>query len=338
MRRRSRAGSASVKSRRRKAATPKRRTAPKSTRHRRSPAAGVSEQVALFKRERDEALEQQAATTEVLRVIARSPSDTQPVFDTIVTSASRLCKARFCWVFRFDGKLIHFAAEHGLSPEYMEAIRRSYPIPPGRASAAARAVLTGTVAEIPDVQADPDYAHGDGAKTMDFRSLLAVPMLKDGHALGAVVIARTQTGRFPERQIQLLRTFADQAVIAIENVRLFEAEQQRTRELRESLERQTATSEVLKVISSSPGELEPVFQTLLGNAVRLCGAEFGLLNLKEGDGFRNKALFNVPPTYSEPPDIFRPHPGGGHAEVLRTKQRVQIADLRDTSAYRIREW
>ena len=106
------------------------------------------------------------------------------------------------------------------------------------------------------------------------------------------------------------------------------------RELAEARQEQTATADVLHIISSSPGELEPVYQTLLGNAVRLCGAEFGLLNLKEGDGFRNKALFNVPPTYSEPPDIFRPHPGSGHAEVLRTKQRVQIADLRDTSAYR----
>jgi hypothetical protein len=148
--------------------------------------------------ELSEARERETATSEVLRVIASSPNDVQPVFNTIVTSAARLCKARYCWVFRFDGKLIHFAAEHGLSLEYIEAIRRTYPIPPGRASAAARAVLTGTVAEIPDVQADPDYAHGGDAKTMDFRSLLAVPLLKDGFAVGAIVIARTQTGRFPE--------------------------------------------------------------------------------------------------------------------------------------------
>src|SRR5215469_16187471 len=128
-----------------------------------------------------------------------------------------------CWAYRFDGKLIHFAAEHGLSPEYIEAISKTYPLPPGRASAAARAVLTGAIAEIPDVQADPDYEHRDGAETMDFRSLLAVPMLKDGYAVGTIVIARNQTGQFPEQQIELLRTFADQAVIAIENVRLFEA-------------------------------------------------------------------------------------------------------------------
>src|SRR6266404_4556452 len=112
-------------------------------------------------------------TSEVLRVIASSPNDVQPVFDTIATSAARLCKARFCWVFRFDGKLIHFAAEHGLSSKYIEAIRRRYPIPPGRASAAARAVLTRALADIPDVQADPDYEHRDDAKTVDFHSLLA---------------------------------------------------------------------------------------------------------------------------------------------------------------------
>ena len=118
-----------------------------------------------------------------MRVIATSPNDVQPVFNTIVTSAARLCKAQFCWVFRFDGKLIHFAAEHGLSSKYTEAIRRSYPIPPGRASAAARAVLAGASAEIPDVQADPDYEHRDDAKTVAFHSLLAVPMLKDGYGL-----------------------------------------------------------------------------------------------------------------------------------------------------------
>jgi two-component system, NtrC family, sensor kinase len=254
----------------------------------------LEEKVEALSRELSEARERETATSEVLRVIARSPSDTQPVFNTIVTSAARLCKARYCWVFRFDGKLIHFAAEHGLSPLYTEAIRRRYPIPPGRASAAARAVLTGTVAEIGDVEADPDYAHGDDAKTVGFRSLLAVPMLKDGHALGAIVIARTQTGRFPRQQIELLHTFAAQAVIAIDNVRLFEAEQQRTRELSESLGQQTATSEVLRVISNSPGDLEPVFEAMLANATRICEAKCANLFLREGDAFRHVSMVPRP--------------------------------------------
>jgi hypothetical protein len=166
MRRRSGAGPERAKSRRRKTVTQKRRGL-------RNPSAAehkTRSDVAQITRERDEALEREKATTEVLRVISSSPGDIQPVFDTIVMRAARLCKARFCWVFRFDGQLIHFVAEHGLSPGDTE-IRSRYPIPPGRASAAARAVVTGAVAEIPDAQADNDYQHFA-------RSLLATPTQK----------------------------------------------------------------------------------------------------------------------------------------------------------------
>jgi two-component system, NtrC family, sensor kinase len=293
------------------------------------------DRLAIARRELAEALERQSATNEVLRVIASSPNDIQPVFNTIVISSARLCNARYCWVFRFDGKLIHFAAEHGLSPETTADLRRRYPIPPGRASAAARAVLACAVAEIPDVQADPDYEHADGAKTMNFRSLVAVPMLKDGHALGTIVLARTQTGRFPEQQIELLRTFADQAVIAIENARLFQAEQQRTRELRESLQQQTATSEVLKVISSSPGELAPVFEAMLANAIRICGAKFGNLFLCEGDAFRISAHHNTPAALIE---FFgrapiRPGPNLPLSRAASTKRPVQSIDVTTEQFY-----
>src|SRR5271166_2370068 len=297
--------------------------------------ADLVEGLAIARRELAEALERQSATNEVLRVIASSPNDIQPVFNTIVISSARLCNARYCWVFRFDGKLIHFAAEHGLSLEYIEAIRRRYPIPPGRASAAARAVLTGTVAEIPDVQADPDYAHGNDAKTMDFRSLLAVPMLKDSHTLGAIVIARTQTGRFPGQQIELLRSFADQAVIAIENVRLFDEVQARTRELSEALEQQTATSEVLRVISSSPGELEPVFEAMLANATRICEAKFGTMYLYDGEAYRAASMCNAPPAFAE----YRrrgpiyPGPSTNLARITKTKQLVHVADMTAEQAY-----
>jgi GAF domain-containing protein len=238
-------------------------------------------------------------------------------------------------VFRFDGMLIHFAAEHGLSPEYVEAIRRRYPIPPGRTSAASRAVLTGNVAEIPDVQADPDYAHGDDAKTEGFRSLLAVPMLKDGHAVGAIVIARTQTGRFPEQQIALLRTFAAQAVIAIENARLLNELRQRTSDLTESLEQQTATSEVLRVISSSPGELEPVFQAMLTNAMRICEAKFGHLLLYDGESFHPAHLGDVPAAYREiwERGPLRPNPKTAIGRIAETKQVIQIPDIKADPAY-----
>src|SRR5262249_13760351 len=138
----------------------------------------------------------------------------QPVFDTIAQAAAQLCKAQFCHVFRFDGQLIHFAASHGQPQATIDHMREIYPIPPGRVSAAARSILTGVVEEIPDIHADPDYGNGS---TANYRSIVAVPMLKDGRPVGAICMARSETGDFPERQIELLRTFADQAVIAIEN-------------------------------------------------------------------------------------------------------------------------
>jgi two-component system, NtrC family, sensor kinase len=225
-------------------------------------------------RELTEALDQQTATSEILRVISGSPSDAQPVFYAIARSAAQLCKARFCRVYRFDGELIHFAAHHGLAPEGVEVIRSKYPMPPGRASATARSILSGTVEEIPDVDADPDYQHGTSSKVIGYRSIVAVPMLKDGRPIGAIVISRSQAGQFPERQIALLQTFADQAVIAIENARLFEEVQARTRELTEALEQRTATSEILRVISQSPTDVQPVFDTIVESAVRLCEAGF----------------------------------------------------------------
>jgi two-component system NtrC family sensor kinase len=328
-----------MKTRRRKTTKVKRRQESTAARRSATPNDNLKRTLAECRRELREAVEQQAATAKVLGIISSSPNDVQPVFDTIVTSAARLCKARYCWAYRFDGKLIHFAAEHGLSPEYIEAIRRRYPLPPGRASAAARAVLTGAVADIPDVQVDPDYEHGDDAKTMDFRSLLAVPMLKDVHVLGAIVIARTQPGRFPGQQIELLRTFAAQAVIAIENVRLFEAEQQRTRELSQSLEQQTATSEVLKIISSSPAELQPVFRAMLANAVRICGAKFGNLWLREGDRFRISATFGAPHAFAEylsrehPALDLRDHSNIPIARTARTKAILNVHDLTVDPSY-----
>jgi two-component system, NtrC family, sensor kinase len=183
------------------------------------------ENTRLFEAERErtrqltEALEQQTAMSEILRVISSSPSDAQPAFDTIAQSAARLCKALFCHVFRFDGELLQFVAHHGLPPEGIAEIRSTYPLPPGRASAAARSILSGTVEEIPDVDADPDYQHGPGAKIIGYRSIVAVPMLADGRPIGAIAAAQRQSGHFPERRIALLRTFADQAVIAIENAR-----------------------------------------------------------------------------------------------------------------------
>src|SRR6516164_7628007 len=285
MRRRSRAGGKPAKSPRGKQAALKQRNAPKVTR---------------LTPELSEARDQQAATSEVLRIISSSPTDAQPVFDTIARSAARLCKAQFCYVFRFDGKLIHFAAQHGLAPKGVEAIRRVYPIVPGRVSAAARSILSGTIEEIPDIHADHDYEHGHTAKIMAYRSIVAVPMLKDGRPIGAIAMARSQTGRFPDRQVELLKTFADQAVIAVENVRLFKAEQQRTGELSESLEQQTAISEVLKVISGSPTDIQPVLDAVGENAARLCEANNAVIFRLEGNLLRHVASYGHIPTTSHP--------------------------------------
>jgi signal transduction histidine kinase len=331
MRRRSRTGSLSVKSRRRKAATLK-RNAPKV--HHRSSEAGQEMEVAQLRRELHEALERQTATAEILRIISSSQMSVQPAFDTIVRNFALLCGSVFGSIYTFDGEFVHYAGSYGFSPEQLQAVRTKYPVRiDDRSVLSSRAILAKKPLHIQDVKTDPDYDR-DHAAAVSTPRLLAVPMLRDGIALGAIVGSWAEPGAISKQHEDLLKVFADQAVIAIENTRLLNELRQRTADLSEALEQQTATSEVLRVISSSQGELEPVFQTLLANAVRLCGAEFGLLNLREGDGFRNKALFNVPPSYSEPPEIFRPHPGSGQGEMLRKKQRVQIADLRDTSAYR----
>ena len=182
-----------------------RTTRPKS---RKGPVAPVSvdpsEQFDRVKRERDEALEQQAATLEVLRVIRRSPSDAQPVFDMIAESAAKLCAAQFCFVYQFDGQLLHFVAHHSVAPELLEINRRAYPKPPSRGSVAARAILEQNVVQVPDATADPDYELGTLAAVAGYRSAIGIPILRDGIPVGSIAIARPETGLFPERQIELL--------------------------------------------------------------------------------------------------------------------------------------
>jgi GAF domain-containing protein len=320
----------------RKTTKPKHRNVSKVVHPRNSSIAKLQEQLDARTRELVEALEQQTATSEVLRVISSSPADTQPVFKTIAESAARLCNAQYCYVYRFDGTLIHVGWFHGHTLEVAEIARKAYPMAPGRGSAAARSIVSGAIEEIPDVLADVDYAHGSYAKIMRYRSIVAVPMLKDGRPIGAIAVPRPQIGLFPERQIQLLQTFADQAVIAIENVRLFEAEQERTAELTEALEQQTATADVLRVISSSPGELGLVFDRILESAIRICNAKFGALWMVENDGVRLGALYGATPAFAEAtwaaPFII-PGPMSATGRVLRSKQAVQVLDLATEPGY-----
>jgi GAF domain-containing protein len=223
-----------------------------------------------------EALEQQSATSEILRVISSSPKDLQPVFDTIAERAARLCGAKFCHVFGFDGELLHFVAHHRLEREGVEAVRRAFPSPPTRGSVAGRAVLSGAVEQIPDVLQDAEYVFTATlvGKDLPYRSLVAVPMLLEGMPVGAIALARVPPGHFPERHINVLQTFAGQAVIAIENVRLFNEVDTRNRELTEALDRQTATSNILRIISRSRTDIQPVFDTIAESAARLCNAQF----------------------------------------------------------------
>ncbi len=234
------------------------------------------ENVRLFKeleaRNQDltEALDKQTATSEILRVISCSPTGVRPVFEAIAAAATTLCGADFTGLFRFDGNLIHFEAQHGWNPEDLAASQRAFPQPPGEGSVTARAILAAAVVQVADVSQDPDVV----GPLRSFRTVLSVPMLQAGRPLGAITVARRAVGPFSEPQIALLRTFAEQAVIAIENVRLFTELEARNRDLTEALEQQTATSEILRVISGSPTDVQPVFEAIARSAMRLCHGDF----------------------------------------------------------------
>src|SRR4029450_10946432 len=217
-----------------------------------------------------------------LKVISRSTFDLQTVLDTLTESAALLCQADMGTIARQKGDAYYYATIYKFPPE-AEGYLRSIPHSPGRGSIIGRTLLEGKVIHLLDVLADPEYQMAEAQKKAGFRTGLGVPMLREGVPIGVINLLRRAVKPLTAKQIELLTTFADQAVIAIENVRLFDEVQARTRELSEALEQQTATSEVLKVISSTPGELEPVFGAMLANATRLCGAEFGILNLDEGD-------------------------------------------------------
>ncbi len=283
-----------------------------------------------------EALEQQTATGDILRVISSSPTDVQPVFDTIAANALRLCGATFSAVFRFDGQLIHLAALHNLSdPAGADALRRAFPMPPGRAGSVARAILTRAVAYVPDVREDSEYRIQDVARAAAYTSSLSVPMLRDSNPIGVINVSSTAAAAFSESQIELVKTFADQAVIAIENVRLFKELEARNSELRVALEQQTATSELLKVIGRSTFDLQPVFETLAENAIRLCEAEQAFIFRFDGQRLRVVATHNASPElrtfFAQEP--FAPGRGSIAGRTALERRTIHIEDVRTDPEY-----
>ena len=229
------------------------------------------------KRELQESLEYQTATSEVLSVISRSPNDLQPVLDTISATAGKLCEADDAHVLMLREGKFHLIAHNQSDPKVVAWFRANPFKIEDPGSVSARAARQRHPVHVHDVRADVDFGVGGPITFSNGRSVLSVPLLRDGAVLGVVTVSRRTVRPFTDRQIALVQTFADQAVIAINNVGLFEEVQARSRELSEALAQQTATSQVLSVISSSPGELDPVFQAMLENAVRICEAKFGIL-------------------------------------------------------------
>ena len=282
-----------------------------------------------------EALEQQTATAEVLSAISGSPTDVQPVFDAIVKSAVRLCNGTFSMVQRFDGELVHLVAHHNFSPGGLSAYRQWFPRRPGDDRLIGQVVLERRVMNIPDITAEFRYVPAQ--REEGFRSVLNVPLLRDGASIGLIGVARREVGAFPESQVELLKTFADQAVIAIENVRLFRELEEKNRALTqaheqvtEALEQQTATSEILRVISQSPTDVQPVFAAMAARAARLCDAFDATIFQVEDNVLRLVA--HEGPLAPDP--VLPIVPGTIGGRVVREGRVIHVADVQaETETY-----
>ena len=338
MKQRSKASGKVGKPRRRKTATPKPAIPAKAVPGRRSKATTQEPETARLTRERDEALEREKATAEVLRVISSSAGQLEPVFKAMLENAVRICGAKFGVLFLREGDAFRRMAMHNPPLAYIEEHRREPLARPSAASAHGRLIATKRVVHIADLRADQAYR--DGAPTTVLlveaagaRSYLGVPMLKDDELIGTIIIYRQEVRPFTDKQIELVENFAAQAVIAIENARLLN-------ELRQSLEQQTATAEVLRVISSFPGELEPVFNAMLENATRVCEAKFGMLYRCQGDRFHLEASYNAPSAlieYQSKRGWFQPRDTARRSTIYCKQERSYTVTLLQSTLPKVRQ-
>ena len=353
MKGRARAGGVASKTRSPKPTKLKRRKVPNAVVGQRSSAAGAEGAVTRLVRELNEALEREAAASEVLHVISGTPEDLQPVFASVLANAVRLCEANFSVLLLKEGETFRLGAAHNAPAAYVEFRKREPTIK--MSSMLARVTSTKQLLHIHDCiedpfykQEDPSYRQGDAGfvRFVDLcgvRTLLAAPMIKDNKVIGIIPVYRQEVRPFTDQQIELVKNFAAQAVIAIENTRLLNELRQRTTDLTErtadlteALEQQTATSEVLQTISSSPGDLEPVFSAMLENAVHVCNASFGNIYRWDGEVFSLLATFNTPPAFVEyrrhSPNV-PPDPGSAFDRIVATKTTVHIHDATTLEAY-----
>jgi GAF domain-containing protein len=341
MRKRSRAGGRRIKGPRPKTPKPVRRSAPKAKAG--SQSSPTAEEVARLTRENigllselRESLHQRTATSEVLDLVSRSTFDLTEVLNTVLELAAGLSKADKGVILRnSEGASYYAAATYRQTPEFIES-QKGILFEPGRGGVVGRVLLEGKSVQISDVFDDPEYVFREFAKLGGFRTILGVPLVREGLPIGLFVLHRAAAKPFTEKQIKLVESFAAQAVIAIENARLLNELRQRTTDLTESLEQQTATSEVLQVISSSPGKLEPIFAAMLEKAVRICDANFGNIYRWDSETAHLVAACNTPPAFAEYRRRFphhQPNPKLGIGRMFATKETLHVTDARAAPAY-----
>jgi hypothetical protein len=346
MKRRSKVSGTRAKAQGRNAARLKRRVAPNEPTSVVASAAGERGMSAGPIGELNEAREQLQAISEVLRAIGSSNGQLEPIFQSMLKNATLLCEAKFGALYLRETDGLRVRAMHGAPAAFVEERRRNPVIRPRPGTTLADALATMRAVQIADVKTEADASSASGTSGAELaqlggaRTVLAVPMHKERDVVGALTLSRQDIRPFTEKQIELVENFAAQAVIAIENARLLNELRQRTADLTESLEQQTATSEVLQVISSSPGDLRPVFAAMLEKAVRLCEAKFGNIYRAESDGLRNLATYNTPATFAEAlrsSSYFSPSRKNPVRQMMESKDLVHVIDVAATEAYAERE-